>query len=132
LNVYTVIRFTTSSEAVPALLAIGPEMNAIRADVFDGPRRRGDGFVCSVCSASAWTEHERAILAFLGDFATAIRGALDMDALVVVDVAVEPDAQRLWLSLPFGAHFLRTIADSGVRFEVSVYPVAAESGNDSR
>lgn len=119
---YTVIRFMAEAPLVLDLLRIGEQMNVVRPGSYDGPRRRGDGFACSISSSRQWEDHEQAIMDFGRTFDHSILRAVDLGARVVVDVAIEAEDRESLCVLAFDNGFLRWITSASVSLEISAYP----------
>ena len=120
---YTVIRFTGGFEAREEVARIGLSMNSVRAGVFSGLRRRGDGFSCDLSSDKSWDAHV-GVHRFFAEFDYFIKEALQIGAVVTVDVAIEPEDREASGSIfvsGCGPDLLATLASAGLRMEVSVY-----------
>jgi hypothetical protein len=121
---YTVIRFTIDSLKRDEIASIGVSMNTLRAGIFTGLRKAGDGFACEVCADASWEVHVREILQFAIEFGEFIERALRLGASITVDTAVEPEDRESAggvLVLACTPTFLTTMASSGLRMELSVY-----------
>lgn len=121
---YTVIRFTGSPECMETLIQIGTAMNAVRAGIYAGLRKAGDGFSCEVWEGPEWLEHQHEILKFATEFGESIKAAIRGGAAVTVDVAVEPEDRESGgavLILRCERDTMASLASCGVAFEVSIY-----------
>lgn len=120
---YSVVRFTTNADLVAKLAELGREMNSIRSGIFNGIRKRGDGFSCEVCSESSWAAHEVQVIQFISDFQQIIARARLIGACVTLDVAIEPEdrgsTQTLVLSCK--EELVSLLSLSGVRMELTIY-----------
>lgn len=133
---FSVVRFTTDAARVSDLLAIGEAMNAAEPDVYEGPRRAGDGFAIEIESSDRWADHAQAMLSFAELHAAAIRDAIARGARVTFDVAIDPEDQAavdyaLVVALP--PPFVSTLAAAGIGLELTIYRpgLASDRADDS-
>lgn len=118
------IRFTVPSAQVPALLAIGEAMNELEPEVYEGPRPRGDGFVCDLSRSDVWSDHLAAMKRFLARHQRALADAAGLGASLTIDVAVDKDDQarvKYLLALPVPSELVAGFAAARVAFEFSLY-----------
>jgi len=118
---FTVVRFASDPSVLPALEALGSEMNGVQPGLFRGLRKAGDGFACDICSSDSWQDHAREVSHFVGKFREIIARAISLGVEVGFDVAVEPEDRGL-RSVVLDNALLSVLADAQVTFEVSVYP----------
>lgn len=121
---YTVIRVTADGARLEEFWAIGESMNEVRAHMFQGLRRAGDGFSCDICDDAHWSTHRTEILKFMDEFSISLQMAQTLGVSVTIDVAIEPE--DIHESAPVEAircdsAFLRVLADRGVDLEFSMY-----------
>lgn len=119
----TIMRVTAGrKEDLPALEAVGLDMNHVRAGTFSALRRRGDGFACDVSSSGDWRDHERAALEFLGLFSSHIEKVCLLGAKVTMDMAFDfADFKKPIEGAHFGEPLLRALGERGVALEVTIY-----------
>jgi hypothetical protein len=121
---YTVVRFTIQQDRLHELLDIESDIGRIRPDVRVGKRKAGDGIVCDVSTSAFWWEHRCAILSFVNDCSEVLRRATARDALVAVDVAVEPEDRETSgpiIGVGCDVEFMTALVAHGIALEVSVY-----------
>ena len=121
---YTVARFTADPPLLDDLVSLGLSMSSVRPGVFTGLRKRGDGFACSVSSASVREEHLSEIQRFVAEFSEVIRQATRLGAEVTIDVAIEAEDRescQYYFVIDWSPAVLLAIAGAGARLEVSVY-----------
>lgn len=121
---YTVIRFIGSPACMDTLIEIGMAMNAVRAGIYPGLRKAGDGFCCEICRDTEWGEHQQEILRFIAEFGEFIKNAIQGGSSVTVDVAVEPEDRESGaaiLVLRCERDLLAALAFCGAALEVSIY-----------
>jgi hypothetical protein len=121
---YTVIRFTADPSKIDEITSVGVAMNTVRAGIFAGLRKAGDGFACEVCADTNWEVHQQEILRFVTEFGEFIERALQLGASVTVDTAVEPEDREsagAVLVLACKPDFLAALASKGLRMEISLY-----------
>ncbi len=118
------IRFTVPSVQLPSLLAIGEAMNELEPDVYEGPRPRGDGFVCDLSRSDVWSDHLAAMKRFLERHQRALADAAGLGASLTIDVAVDGDDQarvKYLLAIHVPVELVTALAAARVALEVSLY-----------
>jgi hypothetical protein len=121
---YTVMRFTAGPGMDEEIAAIGASMNSVRAGVFSGLRKRGDGFSCDVSAEKGWDDHVRDIHRFVNEFSDILKRAILAGAAVTLDVAIEPEDKEssgAVLVLACTQELLALLLSTGLRMEISVY-----------
>jgi hypothetical protein len=120
---YTIIRFTAAKEMVDRLATIGADMNKVRAGMFAGIRKAGDGFTCDVSRSHDWAEHMSGIEEFVQQFERTIELVVELGGRVTVDVAVDPeDITGIYRSIDFDDALLKTLVAHRLVLEITVYP----------
>src|SRR4051794_8713549 len=116
---YTVIRFTASSQNVREISLIGEAMNKVRSGVYSGLRKAGDGFACDISKSDSWEDHDAAIRAFVAEFAPQIVQTRTIGGGVTVDVAIEPeDCRERVPVVRANPELLKILSSHHVTFEV--------------
>jgi len=116
---YTVVRILGPSDATHR---IGEILNNIQVGVYQGPRKAGDGFACSIAEDEDWCTHVGAALEFLERFWPALEMTQELGVSVEFDTAVEPeDLGEHYLSLHIDGNLLRKIESIGATYTITFY-----------
>ena len=120
---HTVLRITGDLAGARVAAA---SINAV-SDGAMSPRARGDGFVASISDADTWSEHVRALAAFVAAHREALVAASEAGLSLDADTMVEADdvAGRPITSLVCPPHLLRELGAVGASLTVSWYETRA-------
>lgn len=121
---YSVLRFITSDKSqLEKAVRIGENINYLIPGKYDGLRKAGDGFACSASDNVDWIQHQTEVVEFLRKIGNPITIARNEGIGLVLDISVESNISTLMSSYQFSAAFLRTLVESGVALEISIYNV---------
>ena len=119
---YSIIRFTSGQASIPHLEAIGASLNRIEAGIFQGIRRKGDGFAVNLSSSSDWLDHLEALAEFISRFGSSVREATNSGARVTFDAAIEPNDRAVpGGGVMFESSTLSQLVEIGMRVEITFY-----------
>src|SRR5690242_9695291 len=121
---YTVVRFTGDPVLRDEIAQLGRAMNSLRANIFSGIRKRGDGFSCEICTDRSWEVHANEILRFVAEFSEFIQQAYQIGVSVTIDIAIEPEDRDSGSSvfvLGCSPILLSAMSSAGLRMEISIY-----------
>ena len=121
---YSVLRFITSDASKLAKASkIGEQINSLIPEKFDGLRKAGDGFACSASDSEDWIKHQAEVIEFLRTIGSPISIARTEGFGLILDISLESDIRAMMSSYQFNEAFLRTLVESGVTLEISIYNV---------
>ena len=121
---YSVLRFITpDTSKLKKAAKIGEEINSLIPGKYDGLRKAGDGFACSASDNEDWTNHQTEIVEFLQKIGNPISVARSEGIGIILDISVGSDTRTLMSSYQFNETLLRTLVESCVTLEISIYSV---------